>query len=382
MTVTAATAALLFALAVSIQDGALLPPPAVPPQPAVRAEPPANGDPTTVLGPGQAAPELAIDQWLKGEPVARFEPGRVYVIEFWATWCGPCVQGIGHLTELQREFGPAGLTVIGVTARDARNELPAIKQMVAMRGEGMDYSVAFDANGTTYRRYMTAAKQTGIPASFVIGKDGTLEFVGHPSALDLVVPKLLDGTWNREQDLANVRKAQAALAEIDALYRQKTDVPASQDALTKIKAFEAAWPRYADQYLLTRAEFERRAGDIESMHRTLDAVEARAMKVRDLLTLRGIAIRNFAHQSEPGMLERMERVAEASVAFSGETDGTGMRILAKIYYSRGKLQPAIDMMKKAVAHVEPGVKARLEAELEVWLDEAKRVPPTGGAAGS
>src|SRR5436309_778886 len=55
------------------------------------------------LGIGDAAPKLALKEFVKGEPVKTFEKDTTYVLEFWATWCGPCKDAIPHVTELQKK---------------------------------------------------------------------------------------------------------------------------------------------------------------------------------------------------------------------------------------------------------------------------------------
>jgi thiol-disulfide isomerase/thioredoxin len=58
----------------------------------------------TAVKVGDPAPPLKVEKFLKGDPVKAFKPGHVYVVEFWATWCRPCVASMPHLTELQK-FG-------------------------------------------------------------------------------------------------------------------------------------------------------------------------------------------------------------------------------------------------------------------------------------
>src|SRR5438309_10278770 len=69
------------------------------------------------VGVGKAAPALVVSGWLRGEPVANFAKGHVYVVESWATWCQPCVASMPHLTQIQKEFGDKA-TVIGVDVWD------------------------------------------------------------------------------------------------------------------------------------------------------------------------------------------------------------------------------------------------------------------------
>ena len=67
---------------------------------------------------GDPAPALAPGKWLKGEPVKALEKGKIYVVEFWATWCSGCVAQIPHLNELTRKLKDRPVRFISVTDED------------------------------------------------------------------------------------------------------------------------------------------------------------------------------------------------------------------------------------------------------------------------
>src|SRR5215471_5656015 len=62
---------------------------------------------------GDPAPKLQTGKWVQGEPVKEFAKGKAYIVEFWATWCGPCRISIPHLNEIHNKFKDKGLIVIG-----------------------------------------------------------------------------------------------------------------------------------------------------------------------------------------------------------------------------------------------------------------------------
>lgn len=153
------------------------------------------------LGIGDPAPELAVTKWVKGAPVelAQVKGKSATVIEFWATWCAPCVHAIPHITKMQREFREHGVTFIGVTAEDPGNTLEQVTQFVEKQGDRMGYTVAFDGEGKTYERFMTAAGQDGIPTAFVVDQEGRIAWIGHPMEdMDEVLHELVAGTFDRE----------------------------------------------------------------------------------------------------------------------------------------------------------------------------------------
>ncbi|MDA0660572.1 MAG: TlpA disulfide reductase family protein [Planctomycetota bacterium] len=76
-------------------------------------------EPGASLGVGDPAPSLDVGRWMLGEPISDFVSGHVYVIDFWATWCGPCLRTIPHLSDLQSQYADR-ITVIGITDESER----------------------------------------------------------------------------------------------------------------------------------------------------------------------------------------------------------------------------------------------------------------------
>src|SRR5688572_13647493 len=137
-------------------------------QPAKKSNPPAKAPAPkkdaksqpkkkAALNVGDKAPALKVERWVKGAPVKSFEKGRVYVVEFWATWCGPCVSSIPHMTELQQKH--KGLTVIGVAASERKESTGAdrrvneLERWVKAKGDQMNYTVGYEGEQQMFREW-------------------------------------------------------------------------------------------------------------------------------------------------------------------------------------------------------------------------------------
>ncbi len=142
---------------------------------------------------GSKAPVPDIEKFVQGEaPSKWFEPGKVWVVEFWATWCGPCKVAMPHMSDLADRYG-SKMAVIGVSDEkvDTVSEFMAKPEWK----EKARYVIATDSDRSTHRQYMEAAGQMGIPTAFLV-KDGTVQWIGHPMTIDEPLAKVLDGTWD------------------------------------------------------------------------------------------------------------------------------------------------------------------------------------------
>jgi thiol-disulfide isomerase/thioredoxin len=139
------------------------------------------------LSVGDPAPKLSTGKFVQGDAVMGFDTNHVYIVEFWATWCGPCRASIPHLNELYGKFKDQGLIAIGQDCWEESED--AVAPFVKTMGDQMTYRVALDDKTTIPKgamaiNWMEAAGQNGIPTAFIVDKHGIIAWIGHPMSLN------------------------------------------------------------------------------------------------------------------------------------------------------------------------------------------------------
>jgi thiol-disulfide isomerase/thioredoxin len=184
----------------------------------------ASASTQSTLKIGDPAPAMEPITWLQGAPITQFEPGRVYVVEFWATWCPPCIKAIPHLSALQRKYATT-LTVIGINADTLlgfESKPDVLHEFMKKHGKEMAYTVAQEdpIKKTLSDAWITASGSMGAPTAGIIDQYGKLVWIGYPDRIqDYGFDQALQDTLAGKVDLARSRALQLATSqETDKYY--------------------------------------------------------------------------------------------------------------------------------------------------------------------
>jgi len=278
---------------------------------------------------GDAAWSLEGLEFIKGKSV-RIEPGKVYIVEFWATWCGPCRTSIPHLTDVAHKYKDKNVTVVGIS----KEEADVVKPFVDKQGVKMDYNVAVDPTGTVNEGYMKAFGYSGIPHAFIVDAEGKIAWQGHPMAdMEQVLDEVLAGTFDTGGYAGKQAEEQAKQKASRKTYQAYFEKIRSGGTMEEARAILGNWINEASDGLLNSLAWE-----------ILTEVEKDKRDIKSAL--------------------------EAAERANKLTDGKNGPILdtyALALFQNGKVEEAIGMQVKALEAVKGD--GRMEADMQKRLDE-------------
>lgn len=331
---------------------------------------------------GSKAPKLDVKKFVKGEPVKGFEKGKTYVVEFWATWCGPCRATIPHLTKLQKQYKDVAFIGVAILEDDQDEVVKFVEEMA----ENMDYRVALDSvpddgdsdEGAMVKGWMEPSGQQGIPAAFIVNGEGLIAWIGHPGQIDDPLEKIVKGTWDLASEVkkmkaaaADRKKMETAQLKLNKLYAEFEDSGDSTELLKELDSVAKQIPDRAVQFSLVKLQI------LSSPKGNVD----QALTVgNELLENEEIgensdALNNIAwmlvmpereKKADPKLLKFALKVALKADNLKKNQDPSIADTLAKAYFDNGMLAKAVSTQERVVELIpgtelenDPGVKKRL-----------------------
>ncbi len=332
----------------------------------------------TKLTIGAPAPKLRAGQWIQGEPVLQFDSNHIYIVEFWATWCGPCIASIPHLNELAQKFKDKGAIVIGQDVLDKDDAvLPFVKKM----GDKMAYRVALDDKTQDPDGFMGVqwwkrkVENHSIPAAVIINKAGRVAWIGHPMELneklieDVLADKFDIGKFaaQREQEQRANQELTDMQEKLFSAINEKRWTEASSaldELLNKFPRFHDGFTTWRFKILLGQKKFAD-AWDFADAYS--NAHPTNALRQNDL------AWAIVAPQTmEQRNLDLAQKLAERANQAAQGKQASFLDTLARVQFMNGKRTEAIETEQKALDAAPPNEKARAQESLASY--ESGKLP--------
>jgi thiol-disulfide isomerase/thioredoxin len=132
---------------------------------------------------GKPMPSLELSHWKNGELKQSELKGKVVVLDFWATWCGPCIASIPHNNEMAEKYRDKGVVILGICTANGQEKYEQV-----VNEQGIKYPSARDANLKSQKAY----RVMWYPTYAVADRSGKLRAIGlTPDRVDDVVEKLV-----------------------------------------------------------------------------------------------------------------------------------------------------------------------------------------------
>jgi thiol-disulfide isomerase/thioredoxin len=344
--------------------------------------------PPEPLAVGDMAPALDIAHYVSGvatdeeadsgaDPVTSFEAGHVYVLTFWGTWCEPSVLNLPRLGALQRKYAARKVTILAVSDEPlptvVRFLLASSGEAGARRDHPFGLLLTTDPDKSTHRAYYEAARLDGMPATFVIGKQGRVEWIGHPMAVAPVLDAIVTGRFDRARFERSAQEAEERAARRSVLQGMLDAAEEAKDWSRYVGLLDGALSQDPEAKGLALLRFQHylfRGEDLKHAYVLGHSLVQRARDDAQLLNEIAWTVLEDAPPERRDATFALKAAMRAN-ALTASTDPAILDTLARAHFERGAVRMAVTWQERAVAQA--GNDETLLAPLEEALARYRKV---------
>lgn len=303
---------------------------------------------------GDTAPPLTSIDWLRGEPITKYQPGHVYVLDFWATWCGPCIQSIPHLSELAKKHADENVHVVGLAVWPRRGQRPT-KAFIAQRKD-MDYQIGEDdRSGKAAREYLVSSGINTIPTAMIVDQKGKIAWIGHPmNRMDQVLEAVIAGSFDpaaqakkdakRQRDMMRAQQLNQQIAAAQEAGDHKAMIELTGELVNIDPQLFAHAGVYRYYLLLTKIKDVTAAKTYAQ--KLVTTTLAKAPRGLDMLATQIASNEDFSEEQRD--LDLALRASIMSNELSSYQDAISLDTLALVHFTRGDVDQALQWQTKAI----------------------------------